>query len=101
MLNNTLKPAYNSPITGDFGGPAHDSDETAGQRSGGPAATTWGAVTVVRVVRPCEYDDDFDESDSGVMKIKNAIFQIRDFNSISGELPGPGPGQLTHSSTST
>ena len=39
---------------------AHDSDETAGQRSGS-AATTWGAVAVVR---PYEYDDDFDESDS-------------------------------------
>jgi hypothetical protein len=74
---------------------AHDSDETAGQRSG-PAATTWVAVTVVR---PYEYDDDFDESDSGVMtrKIKNAIFQIRDFNSIPGE--SPCPSQLTHSST--
>ena len=73
-VKNTLKPTYNSPITGDFGGPAHDSDETAGQRSGGPVATTWGAVTVVR---PYKYDDDFDESDSGVMtrKIKNPNIQ--------------------------
>ncbi len=36
---NTLKPSYNSPITGDFREPEHDSDEIRGQ-VGGPAAST-------------------------------------------------------------
>ena len=36
---NTLKPAYNSPITGDSGGPDNDSDKKPGQILG-PDATT-------------------------------------------------------------
>ncbi len=39
-VNNILKPSYNSPITGDFGEPAHDSDEKAGQKRGA-AASAW------------------------------------------------------------
>jgi hypothetical protein len=38
-VKNTLKPTYNSPITGDFGGPDNDSDEKPGQILG-PDATT-------------------------------------------------------------
>jgi hypothetical protein len=39
-VKNTLKLTYNSPITGDFGGPDNDSDEKPGHILG-PDATTW------------------------------------------------------------
>ena len=38
-VKNTLKPTYNSPITGDFGGPDNDSDEKPGQILGPDAST--------------------------------------------------------------
>ena len=38
-VKNTLKTTYNSPITGDFGGPDNDSDEKPGQILGPDAST--------------------------------------------------------------